>query len=182
MNFTQAQLTYRLAIAAGSLLFSGALISTFFSTLKMLHWRLDSYTAMASVINRPIDAFISTVNANTQPLNWFWDNSPTPSFLDLSYSSHWKFLLIYLLIFVGAALFAWGRSLMRLVEQVEPQIQARLNAPVEEGVAAMTLQQLEESTPVGPLPSIRTQARLLSLWPLSIAAVYLVLLWMLHII
>ncbi|QZI68526.1 hypothetical protein K5F93_19180 [Pseudomonas protegens] len=33
MTYTRAQLQYRLFIAAGALLFSGALISTFFSTL-----------------------------------------------------------------------------------------------------------------------------------------------------
>ncbi|MGE8311259.1 MAG: hypothetical protein ACN6QR_17130, partial [Pseudomonas protegens] len=33
MTYTRAQLQYRLYIAAGALLFTGALISTFFSTL-----------------------------------------------------------------------------------------------------------------------------------------------------
>lgn len=178
MTYTRAQLQYRLFIAAGALLFSGALISTFFSTLKMLYWRLDSYTAMASTINRPIKYFVYQVNANTQPLNWFWDNSPTPSFLDLSYPSHWKFLLIYLLIFVGAALFATGRGMMRKVEEVEPLIEA----PAEEGVPAKTLQELEDSTLVGKAPSFFSQTRLLLVWPLGAAAVYLGLLWMLGII
>lgn len=61
MNYTQAQLKYRLSIAAGALLFTGALISTVFSTLKMLHWRLDSYTTAAATINHPIKNFMFTV-------------------------------------------------------------------------------------------------------------------------
>lgn len=182
MTYTRAQLKYRLFIAAGALLFTGALISTFFSTLKMLYWRLDSYTTLASTINRPIKYFVYQVNANTQPLNWFWDNSPTPSFLDLSYPSHWKFLLIYLLIFVGAALFASGRMLMRKVEAVEPLIEAQLNAPVEDGVPAKPLQQLEDSTLVEAAPAFFSQTRLLLVWPLGCAAVYLGLLWILGII
>ncbi|WP_025130634.1 YniB family protein [Pseudomonas sp. PH1b] len=182
MNYTQAQLRYRLAIAAGALLFSGALISTCISTLKMLYWRLDSYTTMASVINQPIKYFVYQVNAYTQPLNWFWDNSPLPSFIDLSYPSHWKFLVIYLLIFVGAALYGWGRSLMRKVEEVEPLIQARLNTPAEEGVAAMTLQQLEDTTPVEPGVSFLSQTHWLCVRPLFFAALYLGLLWMLGIL
>ncbi|MFJ7142272.1 MAG: YniB family protein [Pseudomonas protegens] len=182
MTYTRAQLQYRLYIAAGAMLFTGALISTFFSTLKMLYWRLDSYTAMASTINRPIKYFVYQVNASTQPLNWFWDNSPTPSFIDLSYSSHWKFLVIYLLIFVGAALFATGRGMMRKVEEVEPLIEAQLKAPAEEGVPAKTLQELEDSTLVGKAPSFFSQTRLLVVWPLGAAAVYLGLLWMLGII
>ncbi|MFJ2381717.1 YniB family protein [Pseudomonas protegens] len=182
MTYTRAQLQYRLYIAAGALLFTGALISTFFSTLKMLHWRLDSYTAMARTINRPIEQFTLMVWENTRPLNWLWDNSPTPDFIRLSNSVHWKFLLIYLLIFVGAALFTSGRMLMRKVEEVEPLIEAQLNAPVEEGVPAKTLQQLEDSTLVGKAPSFFSQTRLLVVWPLGGAAVYLGLLWMLRII
>ncbi|BBN54115.1 hypothetical protein TRE132_22400 [Pseudomonas chlororaphis subsp. aurantiaca] len=90
--------------------------------------------------------------------------------------------MIYLLIFVGAALFTWGRTLMRKVEEVEPLIQARLNAPAEEGVAVMTLQQLEESTPVEAVPSFFSQVRLLCVLPLGIGVVYLGVLWMLHIL
>lgn len=182
MTYTRAQLKYRLFIAAGALLFAGALLSTFFSTLKMLHWRLDSYTTMARTINRPIEQFTVMVWENTRPLNWFWDNSPTPDFIRLSNSVHWKFLLIYLLIFIGAALFASGRALMRKVEEVEPLIQAQLQAPVEEGVPAKTLQQLEDSTPVGDAPSFFSQTRLLCVWPLGGAAAYLALLWMLGIL
>ncbi|RBJ78298.1 hypothetical protein C3L29_028020 [Pseudomonas sp. MWU12-2534b] len=182
MNYTRAQLKYRLQIGAGTLMFTGALISTVFSTLKMLHWRLDSYTAMASTINRPIQQFTLMVSENTRALDWFWDNSPTPDFLRLSNASHWKFLLIYLLIFVGAALFASGRTLMRKVEAVEPLIEAQLNAPVEDGVPARTLQQLEDSTLVEAAPSFFSQTRLLVAWPLGGAAVYLGLLWMLRII
>jgi hypothetical protein len=173
MNYTQAQLKYRLAIAAGALLFTGALISTVFSTLKMLHWRLDSYTTAAATINRPIKNFMFTVYENTRPLDWFWDNSPTPDFIRLSNPPHWKFLVIYLLIFIGAALFTWGRTLMRKVEAVEPLIQARLNAPAEEGVAVMTLQQLEESTPVEAMPSFFSQVRVLCVLPVGIGVVYL---------
>ncbi|MEW7857541.1 YniB family protein [Pseudomonas chlororaphis] len=182
MNYTQAQLKYRLAIAAGALLFTGALISTVFSTLKMLHWRLDSYTTAAATINRPIKNFMFTVYENTRPLDWFWDNSPTPDFIRLSNPPHWKFLVIYLLIFIGAALFTWGRTLMRKVEAVEPLIQARLNAPAEEGVAVMTLQQLEESTPVEAVPSFFSQVRMLCVLPVGIGVVYLGGLWVLRIL
>ncbi|ROL86239.1 YniB family protein [Pseudomonas chlororaphis] len=182
MNYTQAQLKYRLAIAAGALLFTGALISTLFSTLKMLHWRLDSYTTAAATINRPIKNFMFTVYENTRPLDWFWDNSPTPDFIRLSNPPHWKFLVIYLLIFIGAALFTWGRTLMRKVEAVEPLIQARLNAPVEEGVAVVTLQQLEESTPVEAVPSFFSQVRVLCVLPVGIGVVYVGVLWMLRIL
>lgn len=182
MNYTQAQLKYRLSIAAGALLFTGALISTLFSTLKMLHWRMNSYSDAAVLLNRQIKDFVSMVHNNTQPLEWFWDNSPTPDFIHLSNPPHWKFLVIYLLIFVGAALFTWGRTLMRKVEEVEPLIQARLNAPAEEGVAVMTLQQLEESTPVEAVPSFFSQVRLLCVLPLGIGVVYLGVLWMLHIL
>ncbi|WIE47931.1 YniB family protein [Pseudomonas sp. GM17] len=182
MNYTQAQLKYRLAIAAGALLFTGALISTVFSTLKMLHWRLDSYTTAAATINRPIKNFMFTVYENTRPLDWFWDNSPTPDFIRLSNPPHWKFLVIYLLIFIGAALFTWGRTLMRKVEEVEPLIQARLNAPAEEGVAVMTLQQLEDSTPVEAVPSFFSQVRVLCVLPVGIGVVYLGVLWVLRIL
>lgn len=182
MNYTRAQLKYRLQIGAGALVFTAALISTVFSTLKMLHWRLDDYTAMARTINRPIQQFTLMLSENTRALDWFWDNSPTPDFIRLSNAGHWKFLLIYLLIFVGAALFASGRTLMRKVEEVEPLIQAQLNAPVEEGAAVMTLQQLEDSTPVGAVPSFFSQVRLLYVLPLSIGAGYLGVLWMLGIL
>ncbi|AZE04323.1 YniB family protein [Pseudomonas chlororaphis] len=182
MNYTQAQLKYRLSIAAGALLFTGALISTLFSTLKMLNWRMNSYSDAAVLLNRQIKDFVSMVHNNTRPLDWFWDNSPTPDFIHLSNPPHWKFLVIYLLIFVGAALFTWGRTLMRKVEEVEPLIQARLNAPAEEGVAVMTLQQLEESTPVEAVPSFFSQVRLLCVLPLGIGVVYLGVLWMLHIL
>lgn len=71
---------------------------------------------------------------------------------------------------------------MRKVEEVEPLIQARLNAPVEEGAAVMTQQQLEDSTPVGDVPSLFSQGRLLWVMPVGIAVVYLGVLWMLHIL
>ncbi|UQS92618.1 YniB family protein [Pseudomonas chlororaphis subsp. piscium] len=79
MNYTQAQLKYRLSIAAGALLFTGALISTLFSTLKMLNWRMNSYSDAAALLNRQVKDFVSMVYNNTQPLEWFWDNSPTPT-------------------------------------------------------------------------------------------------------
>ncbi|AJO77827.1 YniB family protein [Pseudomonas sp. MRSN 12121] len=182
MNYTQAQLKYRLAIATGAVLFTGALISTLFSTLKMLRWRMNSYSDAAALLNRQIKDFVFMVYNNTRPLDWFWDNSPTPDFIHLSNPPHWKFLVIYLLIFIGAALFTWGRTLMRKVEEVEPLIQARLNAPVEEGAAVMTQQQLEDSTPVGDVPSLFSQVRLLCVLPVGIAVVYLGVLWMLHIL
>jgi len=72
--------------------------------------------------------------------------------------------------------------MIRKVEEVEPLIEAQLQAPVEEGVPAKTLQQLEDSTLVGKAPSFFSQTRLLVVWPLGCAAVYLGLLWMLRII
>ncbi|BBN54116.1 hypothetical protein TRE132_22410 [Pseudomonas chlororaphis subsp. aurantiaca] len=69
MNYTQAQLKYRLSIAAGALLFTGALISTVFSTLKMLNWRMNSYSDAAALLNRQIKDFVFMVHNNTRPWN-----------------------------------------------------------------------------------------------------------------
>ena len=182
MNYTRAQLKYRLFIGVGALMFTGALISTVFSTLQMFKWRLDDYTAMAGTINRPIKNFLYWLYQNTRPLDWFWNNSPVPDFIRLNSSQHWKYLVIYLLIFVGAALFASGRALMRKVAAVEPHIEAQLSAPAQDGVPVMTRQQLEDSTLIGDVPSFFSQARLLYVLPLGIAVVFLGLLWTLRVL
>lgn len=182
MNYTRAQLKYRLFIGVGALMFTGAVISTVFSTLQMLKWRLDDYTAMATTINRPIKNFMYWLYENTRPLDWFWNNSPVPDFVRLNSAQHWKYLLIYLLIFIGAALFTSGRALMRKVEAVEPQIEAQLNIPAAEGATVMTRQQLEDSILIGDVPPFFSQARLLYVLPLGIAVVFLGLLWMLRVL
>ncbi|WEK11723.1 MAG: YniB family protein [Candidatus Pseudomonas colombiensis] len=182
MNYLRAQLLYRLSIAAGALTFSAALISTVFSTLKMLHWRLDNGTAMSETINRPITQFTVWLNSNTRPLDWFWDNSPTPDFIRLSNASHWKYLVIYLLIFLGAALYSWGRTLMVKMEAVEDQMEAQLKLATPDGETAMTREQLEDSTVIDEIPSFFAQVSLLVVKPLTIGLIGVGLLWMLRII
>lgn len=170
MNFKEARNKSALKKSLGVLICLPATISTIISFLKMVYYRIDDGSRFGSAIARPFKQLVSSVYEKTQFLIWFWNNSPTPNQRDLSESSNFYFLLVYLSIFVGLALYASGKKLSARLAKISEKIENLLIEESMKGVTARNRDEIERSTEI-PQSSIFSQLHQLYLAPIITALI-----------
>ena len=176
MNFQEAQKKVFIKRVAGAAIGIPALISTVVSVLKMLYYRIDDGTQLGGAIARPLKSLVSWAYENTHQYNeWFWNYSPTPDHLNLAKSENAYFIGIYLLIFVGTALFASGNKLARRLSKLREKIEDQVIAESIKGEKARSREQIERESEI-PEYSIFSQFHQLYLAPIVVALVAALLL------
>lgn len=154
----------------GAAIIAPTIISTAISFLKMIYFRLDDGTQLGSMIARPFKQLISWIYQNTQALNFFWENSPTPNHMVLSETHNAYFLAIYLLVFVGFALYASGAKMASRLSKINEKIENQLIEESLKGAGARSREEIERSTEI-PSNSIFTQLHQLYLAPVITAVI-----------
>lgn len=145
-----------------------AVVSTGVSFLKMIYFRLDDGSQLGSMIARPFKELTSWAYQHTPYLNFFWEHSPLPDHLNFSEVQNYYFLAIYLLIFIGAALYASGAKLSYRLAKISEKIEDQILEESIKGTAARSREEIERSTEI-PSNSVFSQFHQLYLAPVVTA-------------
>lgn len=129
MNYKEARRKSIYKRLVGVSIIAPAIISTAISFLKLLYFRLDDGTQLGNMIAQPFKQLISHTYQNTQFLNFFWENSPTPNHMNFSEIHNAYFLAIYLLIFVGLAFYASGTKIASRLSITNEEIESATEIP-----------------------------------------------------
>jgi hypothetical protein len=176
MNFQEAKKKVVVKRIVGAAVGVTALISTAVSLLKMLYFRIDDGTQLGGAIARPLKSLVSWAYENThQFVGWFWQYSPTPDQMHLGEQENAYFLVIYLLIFVGAAFFASGNKLADRLRRIRQKIEDQVIEESIKGRDARSREQIENETEI-PESSIFSQFHQLYLAPILVGVVVALLL------
>jgi len=147
-----------------------SIISTAISFLKMVYFRLDHGSQLGGMIARPFKQLVSRVFENTQFLNIFWGNSPTPNHMDLPDPNNIYFIIIYIMVFVGFAFYASGKKLGARLAKINKKIENQVIEESIRGSAARTREDIERATEI-PSSSIFKQLHQLYVAPVVTAVV-----------
>ncbi len=181
MNITDAKKEIIIKRIIGALIGITGLISTIISLLKMLYFRIDVGTPLGGVIAKPFKLLIGWGYKNTQPfLSWFWHNSPVPDHLNLATSENAYFICIYILIFVGIALFTSGNKLARRLGKIREKIEDQIIEESMKGKNQRSFKQIESETEI-PKTSIFSQFHQLYLAPIIVGLIVALLLKLMSI-
>ena len=171
MNLKQAKQKVVTTRVVGVAISVPALVSTVISLLKMIYLRIDDGTQLGSTIARPIQALVSLVYENTERfLGWFWEHSPTPDPMHLTKLENGYFLAIYLLIFLGMALFSSGNKLARRLNDINQKVEDQTIMESIRGSEARTREQIENEVEIPP-SSIFSQFHQLYLAPIVVGII-----------
>lgn len=175
MNFNEARNKIVLKWLIGLVLALPAFISTVISIFKLLYFRLDDGSQMGGMISKPFKQIVYWIYEQTQFLNFFWINSPTPNQMEPVNIENAIFLFIYVLLFVGMAFIGSGHKLNRRLQIINRKIEDQLIEEAIKGSAGRTREQIEHSTMI-PSSSIFNQVHQLYIAPIITAVVVAIVL------
>lgn len=168
MNYQQALKESRLKRIIGSIISLIGIVSSIISMLKMLYFNFDDGTVIGGVLSKIFKNLISLIYQNTQFLNIFWQNCPSPNLNQLNTQDNIYFLLLYGLIFIGLALYSSGKKLAIRLNDINIIIENQLiQESIRNGVVR-TRQELENNTNIED-SSIFSQVHELYIAPLAIS-------------
>ena len=144
-----------------------AFLFTVISVLKLLYFGLDNGDALSSAIARPVKIFVYFIYENTQQLSFFWEYAPTPNIKIISAQSNLWFLLSYISLFVGAAIFGSANVLARRLKIIEKQIEDEIIKSSISGNRKRSREEIRNSVEI-PSPKIFKRVHELYLAPLII--------------
>lgn len=165
MNIREAQKKASWKMAAGVVIGALSLISTAMSMLLMLYYHTANGTAFGNAIADQLKRFIQFAYEHTGALHWLWNIAPIPNMTDLTSKGSLTFAVIYLGIFVGAALFGSGAQLRARIKRIKLEIEDQLIKESIAGTAKRSRQQIEDAVEI-PSSSIWKQWHELYLAPL----------------
>ena len=167
MNYQQALKKSRLKRIIGFVIFLIGIVSSIISILKMLYFNFDDGTVIGGALSKIFKNLISLIYENTQFLNIFWQNCPSPNLNQLNTQDNIYFLLLYGLIFIGLALYSSGKKLAIRLNDINIIIENQLiQESIRNGVVR-TRQELENNTNIND-SSVFSQVHQLYIAPLAI--------------
>jgi hypothetical protein len=170
MHYRQAVRQSIIKRVLGAIVFLVGGISTAISFLRMLYFNFDDGTAIGSTISKVFQKLVYTIYEHTQFLNFFWEHCPTPSLNQINTQDNVYFILLYLSIFVGAALYSSGKKLAIRLKIINEAIENQLIRESIRGERARSRHELE-STMAIENSSIFSQVHQLYIAPLIITVV-----------
>jgi hypothetical protein len=170
MNYQEAKSKVRSYTIIGITIALPSTISTIISMLKMLFFRLDDGTTIGTIIAEPIKYLVLLINENTQALDFFWQQSPTPVLHTLINKQNLFFIAINILLFIGLAIFSAGRKLNRRLNKINQNIEEQLISESIKGCGGRNRRQLEEHIEISS-STIFPQFHQLYLAPVVVAVV-----------
>ena len=170
MNIREAQKKATLKMIGGALIGLMSGLSTIISMLLMLYHKMDDGSALGSAIAYQLKRFVYFCYENTSALHWLWDLAPIPDLYSPTSKDSIVFIAIYLLIFVGAALFGAGAGEKARIRRITREIEDQLIKESIAGTAKRSRQQIEDAVEI-PSSSIWKQWHELYVAPLIITIV-----------
>lgn len=170
MNYKQALNKSRLKRLIGFIILSIGVISSVVSLLRMLYFNFNDGTAIGGALSKVFQKLVYLIYENTQFLNIFWENCPTPNLNQLNTEDNIYFICLYILIFIGAALYSSGKKLAIRLNEINRIIEDQLiHESIRNGVMR-TRQELENDTHIND-SSIFAQVHQLYIAPLVITVI-----------
>ncbi|WP_417781759.1 YniB family protein [Stutzerimonas xanthomarina] len=171
MNFRQAKKKARLLKICGAAIGLPALVVTFISVLKLFYYSLDDGTALGGMVAQPLQRLVEFIYH--QPLfpKWLWEYCPTPNPYALSDPNNLKFLVVYITIFIGAAVVSSGNALSRRLTRISQEIEDELLRQSLRGQSERRSREEMESTAEISSSSVFSQVHQLYLAPIITAVI-----------
>lgn len=142
MNIKQAKqkvTRYRLIGGVCAIL---ATISTVVSLSKMIYFRMSDGSKFGETLIQPFRNLVSLFYEHTQPyIGWFWEYSPTPDFRHWNTGDNITFILIYLIIFIGATFVSSGDDLAKRIKKILKEIE---DQEIKDSITGRKQRSLEE--------------------------------------
>lgn len=170
MNIREAQRKATWKMAGGVVIGVLSFISTVMSMLLMLYYHTADGSTLGNAIASQIKRFIEFAYGHTPALHWLWELAPIPDTRNLTSSNSLAFALIYLGIFVGAALYGSGAKLKARIRRIQIEIEDQIIKESIAGTSRRSRQQIEDSVEI-PSSSIWKQWHALYLAPLVVTVV-----------
>ena len=171
MNYIQALRKSRLKRFIGLIISIIGVISSIISILKMLYFNFDNGTAIEGVFAKIFQKSIYFIYENTQFLNIFWENCPTPNFNKLNVQDNMYFILLYALIFIGLALYSSGKKLSIRLDEINIIIENQLiHSAISSSEVKRTREEMQNNTNISN-SSIFSQLHQLYIAPLIITII-----------
>lgn len=167
MNYKQAKSKSRVKKLVGVAVFLTATISTAISLLKLIYFRLDDGSELGGMLARPVQSIVYWIYENTQYFSFFWNNSPTPNPFDYTLIDNVYFLIIYILPFIGLALYSSGKKLTIRLKKINIKIENQLIEESLKGDSGRTRNELESAVSI-PKQTIWSQFHTLYLAPILV--------------
>ncbi len=176
MTYQQAGRIATIKRISGWVVFIPALLSTLVSLINFVHWYSGKSKTISAVIRDLVNLMIDVTRFNTGFLNMFWHYSPVPDADRLFSVANFMFLIIYLLIFIGAALQITGARMARQLERIREGIEDQIILEQAKGNESDDVREQLEERMVLPHHSIFSQYFTLYILPVVCGIViYLIL-------
>lgn len=170
MNYQQALNKSRLKRIIGFIILLIGIISSTISILRMLYFNFDDGTVISGALSKVFKNLISLIYENTQFLNIFWENCPTPNLNQLYTQDNIYFILLYILIFIGSAVYSSGKKLAIRLSEINTMIENELiHESIRDG-ERRTRQEMQNNANIND-SSIFSQVHQLYIAPLIITVI-----------
>lgn len=167
MNIREAQKKALWKMAGGALIGILSLISTIMSLLLMLYYHTADGTRLGNAIALQVKRLISFCYEHTSALHWLWDLAPIPDIRNPMSKESLVFAVVYLGVFVGAALFGSGSQLRARIKRIKLEIEDQVIKDSIAGTVRRSRRQIEDDVEI-PSSSIWNQWHTLYLAPLVV--------------
>jgi len=171
VNYKEAKQKIVIKKLLYTLLYIVGLVSTAISILKMLYFKIGDEAIFGSIISAPVKRIVHFIYENTRKyINIFWDYSPAPDITNIFELGNLYFIFVYLLIFIGFALYSSGSKLAKRLKNINIDIEDQLIKESIKGNDARTRKEIENQINI-PKQGIFDQVHLLYLAPIITAVV-----------
>ena len=170
MHYRQAVKQSIIKRIFGSFVFLLGAVSSAISFLRMLYFNFDDGTAIGGAIAKIFQKIVYAIYEHTQFLNFFWEHCPTPSLNQLNTHDNLYFIVLYISIFIGIALYSSGKKLAIRLKAINEMIEDQLIRESLRGEMARSRREIESTMSVEN-SSIFSQVHQLYIAPLVITIV-----------
>ncbi|WP_457980354.1 YniB family protein [Ectopseudomonas composti] len=171
MNYRQAKRKAANQAVIGFVVMVSGIIASLVSAMKMIYFRLDDGTALSGMLTAPLKNLISYLYYQPWFPKWLWQICPTPNPYALNDPENFKFLVVYVAIFVGAAISASASKSRRRLAKINEEIENEMLRQSLRGESAARSRATMEENAVIPQQSIFSQVHQLYLAPIVVTII-----------
>jgi hypothetical protein len=152
MSYEEAKRRIRIKRLLGIAMLAVALPVTAISLLKFLYFGLDDGGLLFAGIALSLKRMVYVIYERTQFLSLVWAHAPIPDLQRLVSTPNFWFLVSYLSIFVGMAIFRSGNELAARLRRIEMQIEDELIRFSMRSGERRTREEMQESIEIRQSP------------------------------
>ena len=152
MSYEEARRLIRIKRLLGIAILAVASPVTAISLLKFLYFGLDDGGLLFAGVALSLKRMVYAIYERTQFLSLVWAHAPIPDPQRLASTSNFWFLVSYLSMFVGIAIFRSGNELAARLRRIEKQIEDELIRLSMRSGERRTREQMQESIEIPQSP------------------------------